>query len=115
MEEFPYAPSRLLDFMLAHLGFNTDLRLAEWLGISAPALSKMRKGKIPFGAAVLVRMHEETGLSVKALRQIMGDRRSRFRGAHKIYSEEERAMQRFAQAMLNSICERREPHCQVLQ
>ena len=85
-----YNQARLLNALLAHFGYRRDSHLADKLGMSRPMICKLRKGTIPVGAALLIRMHEVSGLSIRALRVILGDRRKRFRGGYQTYSAKER-------------------------
>ena len=40
---------------------------------------KIRHGHLPVGASLLIRMHEETNISIAELRKLMGDRRKKYR------------------------------------
>jgi hypothetical protein len=42
-------------------------------------ISKIRHRTLPVGASLLIRMHEVTDLSIRELRELMGDRRKRMR------------------------------------
>lgn len=81
-----YDPNRLLDDLRARLGLKNDAALARLLEVAPPCLSKIRHQKLPVGASMLIRMHEETDLSIRDLRNIMGDRRSKFRQSGGTYS-----------------------------
>lgn len=74
-----YKPSRLLDVLQERLGLANDGRLANALEIPTSSVSRMRNGKIPVYPALLIRMHEVSGLSIQELREIVGDRRSKVR------------------------------------
>lgn len=45
--------------------------------MTLPAISDVRHRRIPIGACMLVRIHEETGLNIKELRKLIGDKRKR--------------------------------------
>jgi transcriptional regulator with XRE-family HTH domain len=68
-----YSPNYLLDFVIDKLNLKNDAALARTLGITPPALSRIRHGKFPIGATLLIAMHEETGMKVRELRRLMGD------------------------------------------
>jgi len=68
-----YSPNYLLDFVIEKLDLKNDAALARTLGITPPALSRIRHGKFPIGATLLIAMHEETGMKVRELRRLMGD------------------------------------------
>lgn len=74
-----YSPARLLDWTKIRLGLRTDLELAMRLGVHKVAISQIRSRTIPLGAALLLSIHEESGLPTRELRKLMGDRRLNFR------------------------------------
>lgn len=74
-----YDPNRLLDALIERMNLKNDAALCRALSISPPVISKIRHGRIPVGASVLIRMHEESGISIRELRELMGDRRSDMR------------------------------------
>lgn len=77
--DFNYAPANLLDAIIEHLGIRNDAALSRRLEIAPPAISKIRHKKMPIGANLLIRIHEETGWTIKEIRQKMGDNRDKFR------------------------------------
>lgn len=83
-----YDPNTLLDQLLAHLSLKNDAALARILEVAPPVISKIRHGKLPVGASLLVRMHEVSEISIRDLRSLMGDRRSRFRMSDKQFRPE---------------------------
>ncbi|HWY36891.1 MAG TPA: hypothetical protein VNX68_19760 [Nitrosopumilaceae archaeon] len=74
-----YDPKRLLDALIEKLQLKNDAALSRILEVEAPLISKIRHGKIPIGGIMLLRMHDASGLSLKELRGLMGDRREKFR------------------------------------
>lgn len=74
-----YDPNNLLDALIEKLELKNDAALARVLEIAPPIISKIRHRRLPVGAALLIRMHEVSGLSVGELRTLMGDRRQKFR------------------------------------
>lgn len=68
----------LLDVLIDFLGLKNDAALGRELQVSPPILSKIRHGGLPVSAAILIRMHEVSGLSIFELRACMGDHRKRF-------------------------------------
>lgn len=93
----PYSQARLLDALIDHLQLKRDSDLARTLGVSRTFICVLRQHKTPIGAAVLIRMHEASGMSIKELRRLLGDRRKRFRGGYSIYSAEDRAENRIVE------------------
>jgi hypothetical protein len=74
-----YDPKRLLDALITKLELKNDAALSRVLEVEAPLISKIRHGKVPIGGIMLLRMHDASGLSIKELRSLMGDRREKFR------------------------------------
>jgi transcriptional regulator with XRE-family HTH domain len=74
-----YNPDRLLDALLQNMHLKNDAALARMLEVAPPMISKIRHGRLPVGASLLIRMHEVTELSISDLRFLMGDRRSKYR------------------------------------
>jgi hypothetical protein len=74
-----YSPSHLLDILLGKLQLRNDAALSRMLEVAPPMISKIRHRRVPFGASLLIRMHEVTGLSIRDLRDLMGDRRTKYR------------------------------------
>lgn len=83
-----YDPNMLLDQLLEHLSLKNDAALSRVLEVAPPVISKIRHGKLPVGASLLLRMHEVSGMSIRDLRSLMGDRRSRFRMSDKQFRPE---------------------------
>ena len=78
-EEPHYDPNRLLDTLIEKLRIKNDAALSRALEVAPPVISKIRHNRLPVGASLLIRMHEVSDLSIKELRQLMGDRRAKFR------------------------------------
>jgi plasmid maintenance system antidote protein VapI len=74
-----YNPNHLLDVLLAKMQLKNDAALSRMLEVAPPVISKIRHNKLPVGASLLLRMHEVTGISVRDLRDLMGDRRQKYR------------------------------------
>lgn len=93
-----YSQARLLDALLDHFHLERDSELARRLDMPRSFICRLRKGQSPVGAALLIRMHDESGISIKELRRLLGDRRKRFRGGYSIYSAEDRAENRVVES-----------------
>jgi plasmid maintenance system antidote protein VapI len=74
-----YDPNNLLDFLQTALNCESDAALARALDVAPPVISKIRHKRLPVGASLLIRMHEVSGLTIRDLRDLMGDRRQKFR------------------------------------
>ncbi|MGV3654676.1 MAG: hypothetical protein ACO1N5_10705 [Noviherbaspirillum sp.] len=74
-----YDPDNLLGSLRGRLNLKNDAALSRALEVAPPIISKIRHRRLPVGASLLIRMHEVTDLSIKDLRELMGDRRNKFR------------------------------------
>lgn len=68
-----YDPEALLDTLMRLLGVQNDRQLARRLGVQASQVCKIRKRRVRVAPALLISMHEETELSLRQLRALMGD------------------------------------------
>jgi len=74
-----YDPNHLLETLIQKLNLKNDAALSRALEVAPPLISKIRHRRLPVGASLLIRMHEVSDLSIKDLRELMGDRRNKFR------------------------------------
>lgn len=74
-----YNPNHLLDILLGKMQLKNDAALARMLEVAPPVISKIRHNRLPVGASLLIRMHECTDMSIRELRDLMGDRREKYR------------------------------------
>ena len=74
-----YNPNHLLDILIERLNLKNDAALSRALEVAPPVISKIRHRRLPVGASMLIRMHEVSTLSVRELRDLMGDRRTKYR------------------------------------
>jgi hypothetical protein len=74
-----YDPNNLLNVLLDKLRLKNDAALSRMLEVAPPVISKIRHQRLPVGASLLIRMHEVSGLSIRDLRDLMGDRRAKYR------------------------------------
>lgn len=74
-----YDPNRLLDHLIEKMRLKNDAALGRMLEVAPPVISKIRHRHLPVGASLLIRMHEVTGMSIRELRDLMGDRRTKYR------------------------------------
>lgn len=79
IEQTSYDPNRLLDTLLEKMSLKNDAALSRALEVAPPVISKIRHRRLPVGASLLIRMHEYTGISIRELRDLMGDRRTKYR------------------------------------
>ena len=60
----------LLDMLLDKPGMKNDAALARALEVAPPVISKIRHGRLPVGASLLIRMHEVFDVSISELKRI---------------------------------------------
>jgi hypothetical protein len=76
-----YDSNHLLDSILDKLHLRDDVALCEALDIDESVITELRELKREVDAALLIRMHELTDISIAGLRNILGDRRRKSRFA----------------------------------
>ena len=76
-----YDPNRLLDTLIKKLNLKNDAALSRALEVAPPVISKIRHRRLAVGASILIRMHEVSGLKIRDLKELMGDRRSKHRAS----------------------------------
>ena len=76
-----YDPNRLLDTVLERMKLKNDAALSRALEVGPPVISKIRHKRLPIGASLLIRLHEVSDISIRELRDLMGDRRSKYRAS----------------------------------
>lgn len=76
-----YDPNALLDTLIERMRLKNDAALCRALEVAPPVISKIRHKRLPIGASMLIRMHEVSELSIKELRNLMGDRRQKYRAS----------------------------------
>jgi hypothetical protein len=77
-----YDSNHLLDSILDKLHLPDDAALCDALDVDESVISDLRELRREVDAALLIRMHELTDISIAGLRNILGDRRrmARFAG-----------------------------------
>jgi plasmid maintenance system antidote protein VapI len=91
MINLTYNPNHLLDVLLNKMQLKNDAALARMLEVPPPLISKIRHYRLPIGASLLIRMNNVTGMSIRDLRDLMGDRRTKYRLQDTAWTDEERA------------------------
>jgi hypothetical protein len=74
-----FNPNNLLDVLIRNMSLKNDAALSRALEVAPPVISKIRHRRLPVGASLLLRMHEVSKMSVRELRDLMGDRRMKYR------------------------------------
>lgn len=80
-DQATYDPNSLLDTLISKLRLKNDAALCRALEVAPPVISKIRHKKLPIGASMLIRMHKVSDLSIRELRDLMGDRRQKYRAS----------------------------------
>ncbi|MCL1887057.1 MAG: helix-turn-helix domain-containing protein [Betaproteobacteria bacterium] len=73
-----YDPNPLLDMLILRQNLKTDAELARILEINPSVISKIRHAKTRVSASLLLEIHEMTNLSIRELRNIMGDTKNKY-------------------------------------
>lgn len=76
-----YDSNHLLDSILDKLHLPDDAALCDALDVDESVISDLRELRREVDAALLIRMHELTDISIVGLRNILGDRRRKARFA----------------------------------
>ena len=78
-DQVNYDPNNLLDALIEKLNLKNDAALSRALEVAPPVISKIRHRRLPVGASMLIRMHEVSNMDIRELRELMGDRRTKYR------------------------------------
>ncbi|MFZ6848005.1 helix-turn-helix domain-containing protein [Undibacterium sp. RuRC25W] len=78
MCQLNYDPNALVNSVIYMLELKNDFHLSKVLGVSPSTIARIRCFQLLVSASMLVRLHQETGLSIKELRALMGDERKFF-------------------------------------
>ncbi len=70
-DETAIGSCKLLDTVIATIGLKNDAALSRVLGVSPVVISKLRHGKLHIGPSMLIRIHEETGMSVREMKSFL--------------------------------------------
>ncbi len=60
-----------IDRLLVVMELKNDAALSRALELAPPVISKIRHGRLPVGATLLISAHEESGLSIKEMKAIL--------------------------------------------
>jgi transcriptional regulator with XRE-family HTH domain len=62
---------KLLDYLQKTYDVKNDRQLAIKLGFSTPTLSKIRTGKYPVSADMIIAIHEKFGMTIKDIKKLL--------------------------------------------
>ena len=60
-----YDPNNLLSSLIKTLNLKNDAALSRTLEVAPPVISKIRHGRLPVGASLLIRMQEVSNMSIQ--------------------------------------------------
>ncbi len=66
-----FIPHKLLDNLITEMGLKNDAELSRSLGVPPPVVSQIRHRKLGVGATMLLRMHEESNISIATLKELL--------------------------------------------
>lgn len=75
----PFDPNRLFDTLLQMLDLENDEALSHALHVEPYLIKRIRERQHPLDPSLLIRINEVTGINMRELRQMMGDRRTEYR------------------------------------
>jgi hypothetical protein len=75
----PFDPNRLFDTLQQMLELENDEALSHTLHVAPWMIKRIREGQHPIEPSLLIRINEATGINMRELRQMMGDRRAEYR------------------------------------
>ena len=78
LKELNYDPNFFIDAIKILRGCRKDVEFCNSLGLLQEYISNIRNYKKPISAMLLIYLHEETGITIRNLRLLMGDRRKYF-------------------------------------
>ena len=73
-----YNPTRLIEGLADTMRVENDFQLSRMLSLPPSCISKIRNRRVIVTAQTLIAMHEASGLSIRELRDLMGDTRAFF-------------------------------------
>lgn len=79
MKKQQFDANPLFDAVIERLSLRNDAALCRKIETLPPVISKIRHGRLPLGPALLIRMHEVSGIPIREMRRLMGDTQGLFR------------------------------------
>lgn len=65
--------AKLLDTIKTEENLKSDAALARLLDVQPPVISKIRKGEAKVGPTMILKIYDETGMSVNRIRKLIAD------------------------------------------
>lgn len=64
-------PHKLMDHLITRMNLKNDAALSRFLEVMPPVISKIRNGKLPFGATLIIRTHEWSGMTIAEIKAML--------------------------------------------
>lgn len=61
----------LLNYLMRTYDLRTDVAMSKFLGVPAPVISNWRAGRLSFGPAYIIRLHEKTAMPVALIKSML--------------------------------------------
>ena len=74
-----FDPNRLFDTLLHQLDLENDEALSRTLHVESYLIKRIRQRQHPLDSSLLIRINEASGINMRELRHLMGDRRTEYR------------------------------------
>lgn len=71
-------PNHLFDLLLKRMNLESDAALSRVLDVAPSVISKVRNGRVAVNALLMLRIHEATNLSIREIRNLMGDTSTKY-------------------------------------
>lgn len=81
MRNVPIPSHALLDYLIEHLGVKNNRALAQYLGVTQSALSKIRYGANKPSAEFILIVYDKTDLGIEEIRGLI-DEQEKIDGKH---------------------------------
>lgn len=62
---------KLFDTLMEENNLKNDARLAKFLDLPPPVVSKIRNGRMPIGATLIIAVHEITGMQISEIKHLI--------------------------------------------
>jgi len=64
--------SAFIDMLINTMTLKNDAALSRVLEVAPPVISKIRHGRLSVGASMLISAHEESGLTIREMKDVLG-------------------------------------------
>ena len=72
LQSISYTPDIFIELLIKTMVLKNDAALSRRLEVAPPVISKIRHSQLPIGASLILRAHEESGLSIRTLKAAAG-------------------------------------------